>query len=70
MKIEKDIMRKIIIANDYSHQLQLILTTIKFADCRKKNTTVGYIRITVISIKREMAATEKRIPDNISRSIS
>lgn len=43
---------------------------IKFAACRNKNTAVGYTRIIVISIKRETAATENRIPDNINRIIS
>lgn len=43
---------------------------IKFAACRNKNTAVGYIRIIVISNKRETAATENRIPDNINRIIS
>lgn len=43
---------------------------IKFADCLNKNTVVGYIRIIIISIKREMAATENRIPDNINRITS
>lgn len=43
---------------------------IKFAACRNKNTTVGYITIIVISIKRETAATENRIPDNINKVIS
>lgn len=43
---------------------------IKFADCLNKNTVVGYIKIIVISIKRETAATENRIPDNINRITS
>lgn len=43
---------------------------IKFADCLNKNTAVGYIKIIVISIKREMAAMENRIPDNINRITS
>lgn len=43
---------------------------IKFVDCLNKNTVVGYIRIIIISIRRETAATENRIPDNISRSTS
>lgn len=43
---------------------------IKFAACRNKNTAVGYIKIIVISIKRETAATESKIPDNINKIIS
>lgn len=43
---------------------------IKLADCRNKNIVAGYIRIIITSIKREMAATENRIPDNINRIIS
>lgn len=43
---------------------------IKFADCRSKNTAVGCITIIIISIKREIAAMENRIPDNINRIIS
>ena len=42
----------------------------KLADCRNKNIVAGYIRIIITSIKREMAATENRIPDNINRIIS
>lgn len=42
---------------------------IKFVDCRNKNKAVGCTKRIVISIKRETAATEKRIPDNINKII-
>jgi len=43
---------------------------IKFMDCCNKNIVPGYIKIIVISIKREIAAIEKRKPDNINKVTS